>query len=71
MTIFKIRTRFMKDKISKLISNTLSEEMGCKIEVYFNDVSIDMRKGRINLHTDVYANVDRKDLIKAIKSSKD
>ncbi len=71
MTIFKIRTRFMKDKISNLISNVLSEEMGCQVEVYLNDISIDMRRGRLNMHTDVYANIGRKDLMQVIKSSKD
>lgn len=71
ITIFKTRTRFMKKIVSKYISKVISEELGCNADIWFNDVDISMYRGRIHTHIEMWAGVDRKGLINAVKSSKD
>ena len=71
ITILKTRTRFMKKMISKYISKAVSEALGCEASIWFNDMNVYMKHGRICCHIDMWAGVDRKEFTKAVKSSKD
>jgi hypothetical protein len=61
----------MKNMISKYISKLASEAIGSNAEIWVEDVGIEMKKGRIRGHVNVWGDFDRKALFDAIKDLKD
>ena len=68
MRIFKLHTKLLKSVVSKYISKALSESTGKDIKVWLEDVSLDIKKGRVYAHVDVYASADYKDIATLVKS---
>lgn len=69
MRIFKLHTKLLKRVASNYISKTLSESAGKDIKVWLEDASLDIKKGRVYAHVDVYASADYEDIATLVKSA--
>lgn len=49
-----LSTKFMRGVLAKLVSRKIKKEYGYKIDIYFSEISIDMKDG----HTHAHVNVD-------------
>lgn len=61
--------RFARNMASRYLSKILSEEFGCDAHIQVNESEIGMRDGRVYAHASVDADINRKDLIRLIKTS--
>lgn len=68
MRIFKLHTKLLKSVVSKYVSKALSESTGKDIKVWLEDASLDIKKGRVYAHADVYASADYEDIATLVKS---
>lgn len=69
MRIFKLHTKLLKRVASNYISKSLSESTGKDIKVWLEDASLDIKKGRVYAHVDVYASADYEDVATLVKSA--
>ena len=69
MRIFKLHTKLLKRVASNYISKSLSESTGKDIKVWLEDASLDIKKGRVYAHVDVYASANYEDIATLVKSA--
>lgn len=69
MRIFKLHTKLLKRVASNYISKALSESTGKDIKVWLEDASLDIKKGKVYAHVDVYASADYEDIATLVKSA--
>ena len=63
----KLSTRWMKEIITKLISKAICNKLGYKIDIRINEIEVRTSDGRIQIHADVDAETDKRELIRIAK----
>lgn len=64
----KLSTKFMKSIITKLISKALLKKFGYKIDIGLQEIEMEMKDGKVRLHTNVDVEMNSDDFMKLIKS---
>ena len=59
MLKLKVSTKFMKGFVAKAVSKKLYEKMGCKIDIKFEDISVDTVDGNVLIHVNADAKINR------------
>ena len=55
----KLSTKMMKGVIAKLLSKIISDKLGCKLNIRLEQVDVVMTDGKMNLHTELNADMTR------------
>jgi hypothetical protein len=48
-----LTTRFMRGVLAKLVSRKIKKQYGYKVDIYFNEIKLDMLDGQTHLHLNV------------------
>ena len=59
MLKIKVSTKFMKGFVAKAVSKKLYEKLGCKIDIKFEDISVDTINGDVVIHVNADAKINR------------
>lgn len=59
MLKLKVSTKFMKGFVAKVVSKKLYEKLGCKIDINFEDISVDTVCGDVVIHVNADAKINR------------
>ena len=64
----KLSTKMMKGVIAKLLSKIISDKLGCKLNIRLEQVDVVMTDGKMNLHTELNADMTTDEFVKLLKS---
>ena len=64
----KLSTKMMKGVIAKLLSKIISDKLGCKLNIRLEQVDVVMTDGKMNLHTELNADMATDEFVKLLKS---
>ena len=64
----KLSTRFMRGIVANLISKTLMQKMGYKVDVLINEIEVKTENGKIHLHINADAEIENGEFVKILKS---
>lgn len=59
MLKLKVSTKFMKGFVAKVVSKKIYEKLGCKINIQFNDISIDTVNGDVLIHINADGKINK------------
>ena len=59
MLKLKVSTKFMKGFVAKTVSKKLYEKLGCKVDINFEDISVDTVNGDVLIHVNADAKINR------------
>lgn len=65
----KLSTKFMRGVFAKLVARALYKKFGCDIDILINEIEITTHDGKIQLHTNVDAEISNDDFKKILKST--
>lgn len=63
-----LSTKFMKNIVTKIVAKAIKKKLGYDIDILVNQIAIEAIDGKIHLHADVDAEVDKAEFVKIIKS---
>lgn len=63
-----LRTRFMKNIITKILSKAIRKKTGYDMNIQINRMEVEAYDGKINIRMDVNAEMNGEDLIKLLES---
>lgn len=64
----KLTTKFMRGMVSKLISRAISKKTGCKVNVHFNDLDVEIIDGETKIDANVELKINSNEFMKFMKS---
>lgn len=64
----KLRTKFMKKIVSKLLTKAIQSKLGYKIDIQVGDLEAELNNGDITLDVNLKAKMDEHEFIKILKS---
>lgn len=68
MLKLKISTKFMKGFVAKMISKKIYEKLNCKMDIQFNDISVDTINGDVVIHVDGNAKINKTEFERLLES---
>lgn len=68
MDELKIKSKFMRNLLTKVISKMIQKKCGYKIDIQLNDLDITVIDGKAHLHTDIDLEIDNNEFMKIVKS---
>ena len=66
--LLKLRTKFMRNVVSKLIGKAIESKIGYKINIQFNDLEANFKDGEITISAQLDAKMDKQEFMKLLKS---
>lgn len=63
-----LNTKFMKNIVTKLIAKAIFKKTGYEIDIQLNEIKLETVDGKVCLHTDLDAEINKEDFVKIIKS---
>ena len=63
-----LSTRFMRGVLAKLVSRKINKQYGYKIDIYFSEISIDMKDGQTHAHVNVDLDMSSDEFKKLMKA---
>lgn len=66
--LIKLRTKFMRTIVSKLISKSIQSKTGYKVNIRFNDLEAIYYDGEIVVNANLEARIDKQEFMKILKS---
>lgn len=63
----KLSTKFMRNLLAGYISRVLRKKLGYEVEVDIEEVSIETVDGKVKLHLNVGAEVERDEFMRIVK----
>lgn len=63
-----LSTKFMKNIVTKIIAKAIKKKLGYDIDIQINKIAIEAIDGKIHLHADVDAEVDKAEFVEIVKS---
>jgi len=66
--LIKLRTKFMKGIVSKLISKAIQSKTGYKVNIQLNDLDASFIDGEISINANLEAKMDKHEFMKILKS---
>lgn len=66
--LIKLRTKFMRKVVSKLIGKAIQSKTGYKVNIQFNDLEASFNDGEITINTNLEAKMDKQEFMKILKS---
>lgn len=63
-----LSTKFMKNIVTKIIAKAIKKKFGYDINIQLNRIAIESIDGKVYLHADVDAEVDKAEFVEIIKS---
>lgn len=63
----KLRTKFMKKIVSKLLTKAIQAKLGYKINIQIKDLDAELNNGEITLNANLEAKMDEHEFIKILK----
>ena len=64
----KLKTKFMKKIISKLLTKVIHAKVGYKININISDLEAELNNGEITLNVNLEAKMDEHEFVKILKS---
>ena len=66
--LIKLRTKFMRKVVSKIIGRAIQSKTGYKINIQFNDLEASFNDGEITINANLEAKMDKQEFMKILKS---
>ena len=66
--LIKLRTKFMRKVVSKLIGRAIQSKTGYKVNIQFNDLEASFNDGEITTNANLEAKMDKQEFMKILKS---
>ena len=66
--LIKLRTKFMRKIVSKLIDKAIQSKTGYKVNIQFNDLEASFNDGEIIINANLEAKMDKQEFMKVLKS---
>lgn len=66
--LIKLRTKFMRSIVSKLISKSIQSKTGYKVNIRFNDLEAIYYDGEIIVNANLEARIDKQEFVKILRS---
>lgn len=66
--LIKLRTKFMRKVVSKLIGKAIQSKTGYKVNIQFNDLEASFNDGEITINANLEVKMDKQEFMKIIKS---
>lgn len=63
-----LRTKFMRNLVTKLVSKAIEKKLGYKVKIQLNDLDVDIVGGETKISTSLELKVDSQEFKKIIKS---
>lgn len=64
----KLRTRFMRNIVAKLVSKAIEKKLGYKVKIQLNDLDVDIVDGETKISTSLELKVNSQEFKKIIKT---
>ena len=64
----KLRTKLMKNLISKLLCKAIKSKTGYKIDIQFKDLEAEINNGEIIINANLEVKMDEHEFVKTLKS---
>lgn len=61
-----LSTKIMKNMVTKLLTKVISKKLGCKIDIQLNELQINMVDGKVHVHANMDAEMNKDDLVNII-----
>lgn len=68
MDELKIKSKLMRNLLTKAISKMIQKKYGYKIDIQLNDLDVSIVDGKAHLHTDIDLEIDNNEFMKIVKS---
>ena len=62
-----LTSKFMKGIVTKIVRKAVVKKFGYEVDIQINNIGIETVDGKVSLHVDVDADVDKEDFVKIIK----
>lgn len=62
-----LTSKFMKGIVTKIVRKAIVKKFGYEVDIQINNISVETIDGKVSLHVDVDADVDKEDFVKIIK----
>lgn len=66
--LIKLRTKFMRKVVSKIIGKAIQSKTGYKVNIQFNDLEASFNDGEITINANLEAKMDKQEFMKILKS---
>ena len=66
--LVKLRTKFMRSVVSKLLSSSIKSKTGYKVDIQLNDLEANFNDGEITINADLEVKMDKQEFMKILKS---
>lgn len=66
--LIKLRTKFMRKVVSKLISKSIKSKTGYEVDVQFGELSASFDDGEITVKANLEAKMNKDEFMKILKS---
>lgn len=63
-----LTTKFMRGVFAKLVSRKIKKRYGYKVNIYFNEIKMDMMDGQTHLHVNVDLDMGSEEFKKLMKA---
>ena len=64
----KLSTKIMRNMVAKLLSKTIFNKTGYKLDISLNEIEVRTKDGKIYLHINADAESNSEELLKVVKS---
>lgn len=63
-----LHTRFMRSVVTKMLSKAIFKKTGYDVDIQLNKIEAETYEGKIRIHMDIDAELNKEDLVKILKS---
>ena len=68
MDELKLRTKFLKGIVAKIISKAISKKFGCDINILIDELEIENKDGKVHIHANLRGEANTSDIATIIES---
>lgn len=62
-----LTSKFMKGIVTKIVRKAIVKKFGYEVDIQINNIGIETVDGKVSLHVDVDADVDKEEFVKIVK----
>ena len=66
-----LSTRFMRNMVTKLLARAIKKKFGYEVDILLHELSIEAIDGRVFIHANVDAEMDKNEFSKIVNSAED
>lgn len=67
---FKLGSKFLKEFIANIVTTMIYKKLGYDINVALNEIDVEMIDGKVRIHANIDAELDKSEFYKIVKSVK-